>query len=159
MIPNIIHTSRRMDRLVLLQKEMDCQNITNYKIWEGEIHPAATLVGIALSHKKIVQWAKNNNLPECLIFENDIMFTAPGAFDFYLSKKPIDYDLYLGGIYCGNIKRDNTVDDFCGLHCYIVNSRFYDTFLEVGFGNLDRELKGKGKNQSAGAHLPNKLKL
>lgn len=148
MTPNIIHTSRRMDRLILLKQELADQNIDDYKLWEGEVCDAATLFGIARSHKKIVRWAKENNLPECLIFENDIIFTAPGAFQFYLNNKPTDFDLYLGGIYWGVIQKDNTIfeGDFCALHCYIVHSRFYDAFLAVEeFGNIDRSLKGLGK--------------
>jgi hypothetical protein len=71
---------------------------------------------------------------------------APGAWQYFLDHKPADFDLYLGGVFHGNIKEDGSVDDFVGLTLYIVNERFYDTFLLLNeMNNIDRELAHKGR--------------
>lgn len=147
----VIHMPHRKDRYENLIKEFSEQGIIDYLILDAIVHPTVTLVGIAESHKYIVQCAKLNKLPEVLIMEDDVCFYDKGAFDYFIENKPKDYDIYLSSIYHGYIKPDNTVDDFCGLHCYIVNERFYDTFLNApitmgaGFMNFDRALMNKGK--------------
>lgn len=143
---NIIHLPHRIDRWELLQRELVSQEITNYKIWEGVVHPQATFAGISSAHKRIVREAKTMGLPYVLIGEDDLRFTAPGAFRYFLDHVPEDYDLYLASIYIGTIKEDNTVRDFSGLTLYLVNERFYDVFLGVKIMNhLDRELAGRGR--------------
>lgn len=146
MIAHIIHTSNRVDRLELIQKELAEQCIINYRLWEGEQHPTISFLGIGNSHRRIVAYAMEAKLPEVLIMENDVKFLGDGAFNYFVNNRPADFDLYLGNIFQGTIKEDNTVDDFCGLTCYIVHSRFYEKFLSVEkMNNLDRALAGKGK--------------
>ena len=36
----------------------------------------------------IVQWAKDNNMESVTIGEQDLMFTAPDAWDYYLKQMP-----------------------------------------------------------------------
>ena len=64
-----------------------------------------------------------------MILEDDIMFTAPGAWQRFLSLMPEDYDLYLGGCY-GPVE-DGITHVPVGFHCYAVHERYYDTFLET----------------------------
>jgi len=143
---HIIHLPHRSDRLTLLNQEFETQNITAYKIWNGIIHPSNPATGISQAHKQIVRYALENGLPEILIGEDDLKFTAPGAFDYYLQQKPTEYDLYLGGISYGQLNSDNTVNDFSGTLLYMVHERFYQTFLSIPEDkNLDRSLKHKGK--------------
>lgn len=148
---HVIHMPHRIDRLDNLLKEFKEQNITDFKIWDAVVHPTITILGVAESHKRIVEFAQTNNLPEVLIMEDDVSFYDKGAFDFFMDNKPEDFDIYLGGIYHGYIKPDNTVDDFCGLHCYIVKAQFYDTFINLPisagtmFMNIDRALMHKGR--------------
>jgi hypothetical protein len=143
---NIIHLFHRTDRWKLLMREITEQEITKYKIWSGIIDESLPCRGISQAHKQIVKDAKKNKLPEVLIGEDDLHFTAPGAFDFFLRNKPSDYDIYLGGIVYGKIMEDNTVDDFSGNTLYLVNERFYDTILSVPEEyHLDRALKCRGK--------------
>lgn len=145
MIANIIHDNKRIDRFQILHKELTEQNIT-YAIWPAikDISPATSVMK---AHAQIVKWAKETNQPEVLIMEDDIRFCGPGSFDYYLSNKPTDFDLYLGGIYYGHILPDNTVKKFSALHCYIIHERFYDTFLQAPIKkHLDThlsELRGK----------------
>lgn len=102
--------------------------------------------GCCKSHKKAVQFAKDHNLPQITICEDDIIFTKHGAFGTYLKNMPIDFDLYLGGIYNlkgegGTLDNGKVVDYFCGMSLYTVNSRFYDFFLGLNeLNNIDREL-------------------
>ncbi|MBS1520577.1 MAG: hypothetical protein JST50_06245 [Bacteroidetes bacterium] len=146
MIPNIIHLSHRRDRLDLLKGELQNQNIFEYKMWDGIIDPTIPARGISQAHKQIVKYARKEKMSEILIVEDDIHFTAEGAFQFFINNKPPDYDIFLGSIYEGNIRKDNTVDDFSGLTIYIINERFYDIFISAPENvNLDRALYNKGK--------------
>lgn len=145
MLLNIIHLTHRKDRLINLIKELDNQLITEYLIWDGILDLENPSRGISKAHKQIVQMAKKNNLPFVLIAEDDIKFTAKGAFNYFLQSEPKDYDLYLGGIYYGNIKPDNSAEDFSGLTLYMIQSKFYDTFLSIPENlPLDRGLSKKG---------------
>ena len=130
----------------LLQTQLQKQSISDYKIWNGIIDTEEPFAGIAKAHKQIIQYAKEKNIPEVLIAEDDLFFTANTSFEFFLNKKPVDYDIYLSSVYQGLLKEDNTIEDFSGLTFYIVNQRFYDTFLSTSENmNLDRALRNKGK--------------
>lgn len=139
-ILNIIHLPKRTDRHNSLLVQMDKQKI-NFRIWEGEIHKHSRKKGICRSHKKIVQWAKDNKQPFVVIAEDDIQFFAEGAWDFYLDNIPNDYDLYFGMIYNGIINKENKITTVCsGMTLYMVNERFYDTFLSIpDDSHIDRE--------------------
>ena len=102
--------------------------------------------GIARAHKQIVEWARSQNLPDILIAEDDIKFTAPKAFEYFNKTEPIEYDLYLGGITYGKINSDNSTRDFAGTHLYKIKNKFYDTFLSLPEEkDIDRSLANKGK--------------
>ena len=142
---NIIHLSGRLDREKSLKKELIEQNISDYKIWEGIIDPNIPSRGISKAHKQIVKYGLDNSLQEILIAEDDLKFTSKGAFEFFLKSKPKDFDIYLSGIYFGELSVDNIVKDFSGLTCYIINQRFFKTFLSLPENdNIDRCLKNKG---------------
>jgi hypothetical protein len=146
MVPHVIHLSKRTDRLALLISEFQNQKITEYQIWEGIVDPTLPARGISQAHKQIVAYAQKLKMPEILICEDDIHFTAKGAFQFFISNKPRDYDIYLGGISEGDLKKDGTVKDFSGLTIYLINQKFYDLFLSMPENlNLDRALCNKGK--------------
>ncbi|MGL4596596.1 MAG: hypothetical protein ACRCYO_03655 [Bacteroidia bacterium] len=143
---HIIHLSQRKDRAVLLENQLRGQGIADYKIWDGIVDVENPKRGIAKAHKQIVAWARNQNLPAVLIAEDDVNFTASGAFDYFFQKEPQEYDLYLGGIIYGELNSDNTVDDFAGLHLYKIKEHFYDTFLSLPEEkDIDRALANKGK--------------
>jgi hypothetical protein len=102
--------------------------------------------GIAMAHQQIVKWAIQENISEITIAEDDIQFTADGAFTYYLQNKPSSFDLYLGGITYGELLHDNTVEDFAGIHLYTIHQNFYNVFLDQnGEVDIDRALKNKGK--------------
>jgi hypothetical protein len=142
---NIIHLSERTDRWELLKKELDSQGISDFKIWPGIVDSVIPARGISKAHKQIVRYAKELELPEVLIAEDDLKFTANEAFDFFLRNKSPDFDIYLSSIYYGKIAKDNTVDDFSGLTFYIVKQKFYNKFLSIPeHDNLDRSLRKSG---------------
>lgn len=142
---NIIQLLHREDRLALLTSELAGQDLKAC-IWPGILDPEDPKKGISRAHKQVVAWAKQQQLSSIIIAEDDIRFTAPGAFDNFIKKRPADFDLYLGGIYYGKIKLDNTVEDFAGTMLYIIHERFYDTFLSVDEReHIDRVLAGKGR--------------
>ena len=112
--------------------ELAEQGIKDYRIWEPVHDPDSVIRSINLSHKQIIRWAKENNIPEVAIFEDDCMFTAPGAWDHFLAEKPVwKFDIWLGGTYGLNKPITGKVDKINGIHCYICSERFYDTFLAV----------------------------
>lgn len=103
--------------------------------------------GVSNAHKQIVKFAKDSQLKEICIGEDDMKFLGKGAFEYYISNKQTDYDLYLGNIFSGTLREDNTVENFAGLTLYFIHERFYDTFLSTDeLQHLDRAMEGhRGK--------------
>lgn len=127
-------------------KELKQQGINEYDFWDGIWDIYSVQRGINQAHKEIVHWAKLKRLPEILIMEDDIRFCGEGAFNHYLQNIPEYYDIYLGGIYLGDLDEQNRTREFSGLHCYMVHSRFYDTFLSVPDDeHIDRALSNLGE--------------
>jgi len=145
MIPQIIHREDDHYRLPILLKELGSQGITDFEFWPGIHDNLSAKRGINLAHKQIVEYAQLKKWSEVLIMEDDIRFCGEGAFAHYLKTKPESYDLYLGGIYLGELDENNKTRTFSGLHCYMVHSKFYDTFLSVSDDeHLDRILSNMG---------------
>lgn len=129
-----------------LMQELETQGIADYEFWDGVYKYDSVKQNVNAAHRQIVEYAQLAGWREVAIAEDDVKFFAPGAWRYFLYTKPVDFDLYLSSVYVGDIKKDNTVDDFCGFGLYIVHSRFYQTFLDTDkFDHIDRSLKGKGK--------------
>ena len=129
MVLNVI-CGNRSERMPKLLNELQIQGL-EYKLWQG-IHDVDSVVrSINLSHKQIVQYAKDNDLESICIAEDDIKFTCPTSYKYFLDNKPQKFDLYLGGIYLGDIREDNSVASFTGMHLYIIDKYFYDLFLQT----------------------------
>lgn len=145
-IVHCIHDEKRTDRYVLLQKEIETQGLT-VRYWPAIKDPLnRSFVGISQAHKQIVRWAAVEGLPEVCIMEDDCYFFAPGAWDYYLSQKPADFDIYFGGVMWGDYVGENIVRDLCGMTLYTVSQRFYPTFLSVNeMNHIDRSIAGLGK--------------
>lgn len=140
---NII-IGNRAERVPRLMKELEEQQITNYHFWDG-IHLPSVKESINLAHKQIVRYAKIAEFSEVIIAEDDVKFSRPGAWEYFLSKIPKDYDLFLGGIFTGEPNENNQVDDFTGMTLYSVHNKFYDTFLSIPDNeHIDRILGGLG---------------
>lgn len=88
--------------------------------------------GIAEAHCSIIRQAKEEELDSVIIAEDDCQFFSPFALRHFIDNEPEDFDVYLGGLYAGSEKvtpENRVVKFFCGLHLYMVHSRFYDQFL------------------------------
>ena len=134
--------TERMPRLI---QELLRQGITDYKLWDGLILSRSVKESINASHKMIVRWAKENGLSEVCLGEDDLKFSHPDAWKYYLSQKPIDYDLYLGGVFLGVPDDLGVVHDFTGMTLYCISEKFYDQFLSVPDDeHIDKSLDGLG---------------
>lgn len=137
---NIIHDNRLFNRLEPLVEEMHRQGI-NYKIWDAVECKDSVIKSINLSHKQIVQYAKDNGLKEIAIGEDDLFFPAPNGWQFFLRNKPEKYDLYLGCTFMPLHAKS-----VCGFHLYCIHEQYYDKFLSipdnVHIDTAQDELKG-----------------
>lgn len=143
---HVIHLKHRKDRLKSILEELQTQNVGNYVFWEGIQDHEKPSRGIAKAHQQIVAWAYEQGMPEVLIAEDDVHFSAPGALEYFISNKPTEYDLYLGGISYGKLNIDNSIDDFAGTHLYLIRQQFYKRFLSLtGEKDIDRALARQGR--------------
>lgn len=141
MILNIITLPERKEQI---KSEVDRLGITAI-YWPAIILPS-TVQAISRSHKLIVHFAMENNMPEIAIAEDDCIFTSLNSFQYFLDNKPEDFDIYLGNHYSGVKRKDNTLYGFTGLTIYIIHSRYYRQFLSTpDTKNIDRAQDGKGK--------------
>lgn len=122
-----------------LEKELNEQEI-DAKIWVAVHDPASIIRSIGLSHKMIISYAMEQELPEICIMEEDVMFLAPGAWKYFLANKPLEYDLYVAGCYGLNQQAYKRIAEepgaipihnFAGLHCYFINQSYYEKFLSL----------------------------
>jgi hypothetical protein len=142
MIPILIIVDPRYpENNIYLEAEMKRQGINEYAFVPAVIFGHDTVEGcIGASHKKCVQLAKDEGWPEVCVMEDDVWFPAEDGWNYFLRKKPIDYDIYLAGTYDVMGTYDNTFYDIddgtaarvrtpTGFHCYFMNERYYDRLL------------------------------
>lgn len=144
---NVIFNSARPERghLDRLIRELDRQGILE----QTDLYPCirnreTVAASINASHKMLVRMAKERDMPEVCILEDDAMFPAANGFQHWMDETPTgDWDLYLGGTYSGH--NGGRVEKINGLHCYIIRQRFYETFLSVDpTKHIDAILDGLG---------------
>ena len=108
-------------------------------------------LNIAEAHKNCIKRAINNNLDRVIIMEDDVMFVVPGAYKRFLELSetlPRNWDIFSSGSY--DYQKAETYSDtivrvtsLSGLHCYMVNKRYYNRFLETSTkSHLDKLLRG-----------------
>jgi GR25 family glycosyltransferase involved in LPS biosynthesis len=142
----VIHNFDSATRFDMLMQEFKIQGIRDFKFFPAVHDSHSVKKAINLAHKQCVRYALDNNLPEICIMEDDVRFTNKNSFSYFLEHKPEDFDVYLSGIYLGEILKDNSVKEFSGFHCYIVNKKFYETYLSLpDDAHIDRALAGLGK--------------
>lgn len=132
MTVQILYDNRHQEKWEPLMRELAEQGIVDYRIWDPVECPESVIQSINLSHKQIIRWAKENDLPEVFVLEDDCQFTAPGAWNRFLEDMPpFPFDIYLGGTYGLSKPITGKTDQINGFHCYVMRKRFYDTFLSV----------------------------
>lgn len=139
---HILHLERREDRLQQLLRQMEWNKVP-YIIHEGIDDPNNVKQAITKSHKKIIQYAKDNQLDSICVAEDDIIFTNQFSYKYFIEQTPKDYDLWFGLVYHGDVNEERrVVNGMSGiLTLYRVHNRFYDHFLEQADNeHLDRGL-------------------
>lgn len=142
----IIYDNTVEDRFPHIARQLAEQNISDWRFWKPAEDRNSVIRSINLSHKQVIRWAKDEGLPEVAIFEDDVLFTAPGAWQRFLDNTPpFPFDIYLGGAYGLNRPITGLTDKINGFHCYICRERFYETFLGVPDDvHIDTAMDGKG---------------
>lgn len=151
----LIHDVKRTDRHKLFMKEIEEQEIG------VEIMPAVkeytnVRKNISEAHKNCIREAIDHDLDKVVVLEDDVRFVCQGAYKRFLElsgQLPEDWDVFTAGSYDYIIQRQggtqypkepiDKLTRFAGLHCYMVNKRFYQRFLDTrGVNNLDKNLSG-----------------
>jgi len=136
--PQIIVGNRSKDSINALLLELSKAGLSNVIIQDGYYDDENSKTNIACAHKRCVIHAMDNDWPYAIILEDDVWFTHPDSWDYFIksmNKLPQDWDIYTSGYYSvskiepeyQNIER---VIGFCGLHCYAVSKKFYVEFLK-----------------------------
>lgn len=135
----------RSERTQSVLGHLNSCDIQDYQLWPG-VHTNSIKKSINLAHKKIVQWAFENDLPEVCIAEDDFCPTHLNSWKYFLSQKPDFFDLYLSSVFLGDIDAENCVKAFTGLTLYVVSKRFYLPFLTTSDDeHIDHALANLGK--------------
>lgn len=140
---NLKHRADRKESAINQSKEQGFEII----FWEGiydESLPPCTC--ISRSFKKIISFAKENELPQICVMEDDCVFTAPGAWQYFLDNIPSYFDMYIASYYSGLETYNHRIEDFRGMTLIIVHSKFYDKFIALPEDkNIDHALSYHGE--------------
>lgn len=129
-------------RLKLLLEELSKSGISEYTILRGVYEPSNTKKAIHEGHRQIVLEAKKNVLENCIVAEDDLVFTSPNSYRYFLSQIPKSYDLFCGLFYAGSMEGNRIMNGASGIMTlYSIHNRFYDFFLSLDTNtHIDREL-------------------
>lgn len=138
--PELIIRSREQRALSIIRQSKE--QYFPIRFWEGQICRGSFIdgrIGISRAFKKIVRWAKEKQLGRVIIGEDDILFSAPGAWGYYLANIPPSYDIFLGSIYAGDISGNRVVKGYSGHSLIAIHNRSYDFILSADENiHLDR---------------------
>ena len=141
-----INLDTRPDRKSFFENQMRMIGMNNAKRFNAIKHNIGA-IGCSLSHLELLKYAKQQNMDHILIMEDDIMFTRPVMFTYYLNNlltKHKNFDVLL--IAGNNMGQYTRLDNFCVKisKCqtttgYLVKSHYYDKLIqnyEEGINNL-----------------------
>lgn len=130
----VINLDKRFDRWIHIVKMMQSNKIKNYQKISA-IETKQGYYGCVLSHIKALQQAKNLNLPEVIIMEDDFEFKGEGRFIY-----PEKCDVCL---YSCHLKKKQDLDDkfhrvIEANHTdfYLVKQHYYDKLISVFMDSL-----------------------
>jgi glycosyl transferase family 25 len=130
-----INLDSRPDRKQHVEGQMSALGIPAERFKAIKLKNGA--IGCSMSHIKVLEMAKANDLPHVLIVEDDILFTKPAVFveqlnRFLAGRKDFDVVLFAGN----NMPPYAVVDDSCirVSKCqtttgYLVQRHYYDTLI------------------------------
>lgn len=135
----IIHDERnvRHDRL---RQELESQNIDLSNVtFIPPVYMENPKNGVSAAHKNCIRYAKEKGWKRVIVMENDIRFTHPNSFNFFLegfNELPDDWEIYLGGAYSYKFRENinenlHHITNFHAFHLYAVNSEYYDGYLNI----------------------------
>lgn len=144
-ILNVVTLAERTDRRNFLIKQLAQQKV-QHRLWYGFKVDGKPFTGISRAHKQIIDFAKNSQLPYVTVAEDDIKFTSPKSWKYYIDNMPEEFDIYLGSVSGGVVdEAAGTVAWWSGMILYTVHQRFYDAFLKADEQkNIDKWLSGTG---------------
>lgn len=100
--------------------------------------PILPNIGVTLSHLRILKYAKENNLEDVLVFEDDVVFADDfnKKFDAYFNDIPKNWDMiYFSDTNVGGLESvtENIWRTFGSLtsHSYIIKNSVYDKFIDI----------------------------
>jgi len=129
----IVHTinlNKREDRLLSISKQAKQQGFA-LKVWDGE-EGDIPYKNINKAFKKVVSYAKENNLGEIFIAEDDCVFSSYQSFEYFIKKKPENFDLYLGMVYSAQVDDCHRIlNGYSGNTLVCIHKNFYDFFLSA----------------------------
>jgi glycosyl transferase family 25 len=131
-----INLETRPDRKEHVEKQMKLIGINAERFNAIRLQNGA--LGCSMSHLKILENAKKNNLDHVLIVEDDILFTKPQFFVSQINKFFSNHSNYDVVIICGNnVPPYVKVDDTCikVSKCqtttgYLVKNHYFDTIIQ-----------------------------
>jgi GR25 family glycosyltransferase involved in LPS biosynthesis len=131
-------TDTRMQNILTQCNEQSIKFVMS----KGVTTERQTFHNINLAHKNLIRMAKENGFKRIIIAEDDIVFTAPGAWKYFLSQIPENYDLFLGLVYAGEVAEGRVLNGFSGgMTLYSIHERFYDFALSIPTDtHVDRKL-------------------
>ena len=158
----VINLPHRVERLARFKEEIKY-------LFDDEIHVSSGVVkpiiyhGIADAHLAVIRKAKEANLKEVLIMEDDIYIPGKERGKEHMLKcfdnLPSDWDVLLGGVYWSKAlapynKYWNKTLEFAALHFYVVNQKAYDKILSYDYTqHIDRWIGQSGLN----CYVPSKF--
>lgn len=150
-----INLDTRPDRKTHVESQLDSIGIKQYTRFSACMM-ANGAIGCSTSHLKILEMAREQNLPHVLIVEDDIEFTKPDLFvkqinHFLSHNDPTTYDvLLLGGNNIPPYKK-HSESSVQVSHCqcalaYLVQSHYYDTLINNFTQGLEKLVQYPGKH-------------
>jgi glycosyl transferase family 25 len=144
-----INLDTRLDRKLHVERQLQNIGINNAERFNA-IKMKNGAIGCSMSHLKLIENAKANNLDHILIVEDDILFTKPNLFISKLNKflanhKEFDMLLIAGNNLPPYIKIDDTcvqVRQCQTTTGYLVRNHYYDKLIDnyrTGILNLLKE--------------------
>lgn len=152
---NIIHLSHQKERRASFMKQI-IQHGISASVWPGIVVEGKPQTGISKAYKQVVEFAKNSNLPYCLIADDDFNLTHADSWKLFLEDIPGEFDLYHAGISGGEIVEWNYlnepnikhINNWSGTFLFAIHERFYDVFLSADEEkNIDRWLAFSGMDE------------